>query len=604
MLYYNFKNYEEFKGLFGIVEHGNGEKSRKNMIMLSLWKDKTFLHRHIMYLQIKSHDDLWSHALNRISRIENAESHPAGYEHKKKVWSMVAESCGRFVSSNSEYSDYDLLSVMNVTALRRVIYNLMGSQKFRKNDAVYRMELMDHLFYSNLYKTDDLKGLCEDGTPNAIRYINVERERVFKMRAGKMFENHLLSCNRLTEILPIQIKRMLTEDFVGDWITYSKNNAGNGAYVLHVDDNFEDIYSSSYLKGNFHSCMVGEGNWYFYRDSVKAKAAYLTDSDDMIVARCIIFTEVYDENGKLWRLAERQYSTDSDLGLQRMLISALIREGYIDGYKSVGASCSDSHNFVDIDGNSLYDVDFHIECNLEIDDALSYQDSFKYYDKRSNIAYNDSSYSYDFELDTTAGSLEDNHCWSDYNQEYINSDEAYYVETRDDYFYPNQCVDARVYNSYSGRFSSECCFEDDCVGINGDYYYAGEDCEYPEDYGLRRCAECGEFFVYDEGCESEITGEEYCCSYCLEEAEESYKEDNWFYSDYDEQYFEDEDDLSRAMQWNGSSYTLVTISIETLENLMDDGEAVEIGGVNYIDAIGFDGEPVHFAALDYANCVA
>lgn len=29
MLYYKFKNYEEFKELFGIVKHGNGNKKQK-----------------------------------------------------------------------------------------------------------------------------------------------------------------------------------------------------------------------------------------------------------------------------------------------------------------------------------------------------------------------------------------------------------------------------------------------------------------------------------------------------------------------------------------------------------------------------------------------
>lgn len=29
----SFKNYEEFKVLFGVVEHGNGVKSRKNKIL-------------------------------------------------------------------------------------------------------------------------------------------------------------------------------------------------------------------------------------------------------------------------------------------------------------------------------------------------------------------------------------------------------------------------------------------------------------------------------------------------------------------------------------------------------------------------------------------
>ena len=33
MLYYNFDGYLGFQSRFGIVEHGNGEKSRKNKIL-------------------------------------------------------------------------------------------------------------------------------------------------------------------------------------------------------------------------------------------------------------------------------------------------------------------------------------------------------------------------------------------------------------------------------------------------------------------------------------------------------------------------------------------------------------------------------------------
>ena len=43
MLYYNFKNYEEFKNLFGIVKHGNNHESRKNKILLAYLKDKNLL---------------------------------------------------------------------------------------------------------------------------------------------------------------------------------------------------------------------------------------------------------------------------------------------------------------------------------------------------------------------------------------------------------------------------------------------------------------------------------------------------------------------------------------------------------------------------------
>lgn len=44
MLYYNFKNYEEFNALFGIVKHGNNNESRKNKILLAYLKDKSLLH--------------------------------------------------------------------------------------------------------------------------------------------------------------------------------------------------------------------------------------------------------------------------------------------------------------------------------------------------------------------------------------------------------------------------------------------------------------------------------------------------------------------------------------------------------------------------------
>lgn len=41
----SFKNYDEFKKIFAIVEHGNGVKSRKNKILLAWLKDRKFLHR-------------------------------------------------------------------------------------------------------------------------------------------------------------------------------------------------------------------------------------------------------------------------------------------------------------------------------------------------------------------------------------------------------------------------------------------------------------------------------------------------------------------------------------------------------------------------------
>ena len=45
MLYYNFKNYDEFQDLFGIITHENQKQSRKNRILLAYLKDKNLLHQ-------------------------------------------------------------------------------------------------------------------------------------------------------------------------------------------------------------------------------------------------------------------------------------------------------------------------------------------------------------------------------------------------------------------------------------------------------------------------------------------------------------------------------------------------------------------------------
>ena len=122
---------------------------------------------------------------------------------------------------------------------------------------------------------------------------------------------------------------------------------------LHINNEFWKIYDSDYCKGNFGSCMVDRERTSFYRDSVKAKAAYITDKTGLVVARSVLFTDVTDQDGKKWRLLERQYSSGGDDVLKRLLIDKLIQGDHIDGYKIVGASCHEANAFVDIHGNSL-----------------------------------------------------------------------------------------------------------------------------------------------------------------------------------------------------------------------------------------------------------
>lgn len=71
MLYYNFANYEEFKELFGIVEHGNGVKSRKNKILLALYKDRQALRTHIRAISYEVCHNLQSKYTVKIDKADS-----------------------------------------------------------------------------------------------------------------------------------------------------------------------------------------------------------------------------------------------------------------------------------------------------------------------------------------------------------------------------------------------------------------------------------------------------------------------------------------------------------------------------------------------------
>lgn len=535
MIYLNevFKNYEEFKELFGVVEHGNGVKSRKNKILLSLIKS-----RKVLKYQIEDEGSWYS------------------------------------IKSMTELKNSAMIVLRN---------SLQGGCFLYLNGMKYR---------NNFYYTDDFKGICRDGDVNCIRYINAETGKPYKMKAGKLFTKLMNSCP-LGDLLPEQVKIWLAEEFAADWRAYASQFTGE--YTLCVDDTeeaFERIYSSRYLKGCFNSCMVNKGLHYFYTNSVKAKAAWLEDEEGQIVARCVIFTEVNDEEtGGCLRLAERQYSTEGDLDLQRQLILRLIDADEIDGYKRIGAGCGDAHAFVKNDGTPFESTDFSICCWLEHGEDLSYQDSFKYYDMSDNVAYNDEYKHWDYRLDTTNGELEEDHSdevYSEYHDEWIHEDRATYVESRSDYFYNDEVF----YCENTG--SDE--FREDCVVLaNGDFAYYGRDCEGY--HGVGYCPICETYFLSDYGYYSELTEEDYCCESCMEEAEQEYKERYWEYSDYDEEYFEE---VVKVFYWEDNTFKRITISDESLTDLIEDGKAIEFEGEYYIDDLFEDVDeifPVHIGCL-------
>jgi hypothetical protein len=291
--------------------------------------------------------------------------------------------------------------------------------------------------------------------------------------------------------------------------------------------------------------MVDRGQHTFYRDAVKAKAAYLLNADDKIIARCVIFEDVEDvKTGERLRLAERQYSTDCDNVLKRLLVDALIKGGYIDGYKKVGVDCHNSQAFVGNDGSDWSDRRFRIKCNLEDGDTLSYQDSFKNFDGEyaDNYGYGD------FELDTTDDTFEGERNYDSWHEEYTSNDINTVYYHGNEYTCDEERMDDFRYIEYgSGRWQW--------------HYY--EDTVY--------CEDIDDYVLTDDACYSELLDEYYYDEDSKDESEREYKADNWYYSEYDGEYFEDEDDVVTLVKADGDE---TTISKDSLDNdfVYEEGE--------------------------------
>lgn len=393
----SFSNYEEFKDVFGLVEHGNGVKSRKNKILLGALKDRQFVH---FCLKM----DLFSGLFSSTNMSEL----------KKFVRRYL-----RVASNGSRTLCFDLPSVFAISSYK--------------------------------YRLDNRNGLCDDFDVECVRYVNNETDRVYKMKAGK-FITKLIEESDATNRLPEQIKRWVGEEFAREWKAYATANIPKEEnFTLHVGDSIEDfssIYDSDKCVGDFGSCMVDDGQYGFYVNCVKASAAYITNADGDIVARCVIYDEVtVEETGEILRLAERQYSKDKDDVLKQILIDKLIAEGRIDGYKRIGASCHDAKDFVLNDGTP-FRKRMSIENSIDFGDTVSYQDSFKWLDIENGTAYN---YEFGYEyvdLAITDDTLPNAHLgqiYCEYDEEWYDEGEVSYDDYNECYI-PDRHAASAIYN--------------------------------------------------------------------------------------------------------------------------------------------------------------
>lgn len=505
MLYYNFYGYEGFKACFGLEKRDNGTVVRKNRILLG---------------------------------------------HLKKP--ALLKYC-------REHNDYALLRICDMADLQKKTVEAILSSGKNDEKLPHKVELIGETYYSSKYETDEFRGLCEDLDKHSIRYINVERNRVFKMRAGKFMRELILETEIGKLLSPCVVNWIAGDVFIQHWCTYT--HGYTSGIELHVNDEFEKIYDSDYCKGDFNSCMVDRNRTSFYRDSVKSKAAYITDKTGLIVARSILFTEVTDQDGRKWRLLERQYSSEGDDALKRLLVDKLIQEDYIDGYKVIGASCHDANSFVDVCGNSLSDRKFEIDCDLDMEDTLSYQDSFKWYGYNQNKAYNYENSSFSYTLDTT-----DLNLYGDTDED-EDEDESLWDE-----YHQYDCDDTTLCYLHGNEINVDSENLDDFVWIESkEEYHHKDDCVC--------CDNCGENLLEDDAEYSEVTEEHYCCKECMEKAEDEFKRKNWYYLEYDGEWYEDYTDITRINIWNESEgiYEEKSISIDTLDGLIENEDVWEFG---------------------------
>lgn len=493
MLLFNIRDYEDFQYVFGLEAHGNGVKSRKNKILLQHLKNRSLIR-----------------------------------------WCR-------------EHNDWSLLHIRSMAELKQLVLGYIRETGKTDKNLPNKVILIGNTYWSAQYRTDHLEGLCEDFDKKAVRYVNVKTGRTFKMKAGKFF-TAIIKETGLGKILSEQVVNWLSEEFSQDWQTYTYGKTPE--VELHVDDNFELIYDGEACRDfNGCSCMVGRNRHGFYEDSVEAKAAYLLDMDGFVLVRAILFTNVKDQNGKKWRLLERQYSRESNEVLKRLLVDMLIKGNYIDGYKQIGAGCSESRAFVANDGTSLADMKFSIKCELDTYHVLSYQDSFKFYDYDNDIAYNYFEAPHSYDLDTTDYNL-DGDCDDD------NDDDEY-----DDY-HEYHCTQTRLCYYHGSEVYVDVENLEDFIEVNGEYHHH-EDCV--------QCLQCGKWLIREDATYNSDVEDCFCDDKC----EHGYIAEHFYYSEYDDDYYHHSEDITKINVWNDEEqcYKVITISKLSLLNLINSSKA-------------------------------
>lgn len=330
MLYFQIKDYSEFKDVFGTCKSPRG--TIQNKILLAFWK----------------------------GRFKRNPKEPAS-----KIRTMI-----------------DLYQFV-MDQLQVGICPNVGPNKVRFN-----INSRDYIFYSDKYSSEFSTREHFAKSVNDVKCCMVVDKTTNKPCTIKPSKIIIDAFKASKAVLPPSVITYCVEKFQQDWEAYQLRQKNR--YTLVVDDDFKSIYSESACYGNFGSCMTGKKCYNFYTESVVAKAAKLLDAeyDNQIVARCIVYPEAVDSKGKVIRYADRQYSSNGTDRLKSLLIDRLYAENIIDAHKAVGAGCREPEYIVNRNGDKLSDTKLSIVCTLKSGGYNTYMDTFKYYNPVTGRSYN------------------------------------------------------------------------------------------------------------------------------------------------------------------------------------------------------------------------
>ena len=203
---------------------------------------------------------------------------------------------------------------------------------------------------------------------------------------------------------------------------------------------------------------------------------------------------------------------------------------------------------------------YYFDCSAQEGDTLSYQDTFKWLDTEEGRAYNTQPDGWNwFPLDITYGRVgasedDDDSEYDSYHDSYVSEVTTVYVSGREETCDVNDL--------------------EDFIRVNGELHHEDD---------VAECSCCEGYYLVTDAITSDLTSEDYCCDTCKEKAEKEYKAENWYWSDYDEEYFEDDADIVTYQKYNSSTceYTEATISEASYTELIETGDLHLIGDVAY-----------------------